>query len=166
MDVDQLHNLRAPLEARYREEPALAVRTLVAKGRVTQSLLLCAIETGKPGVPAGLHPATGGDGSAACAGEMLLEALVSCTGVTLAAAATAMGITVEEAVITAEGDLDFRGTLGLGNDAPVGFTTIRLVFALKSDAGEKAAELVQLAERRSVVAQTLAKSVTIEAKLA
>lgn len=166
MSVDHLRDLQAPLEARYREDPSLAVRTLVAKGRVTQSLLTCTLESGKSGIPAGLHPAAGGDGSAASAAEMLLEALVSCVGVTLAAVATGMGVTLEEAVITAEGELDFRGTLGLGAGVPVGFTKIRLLFALRSDAGERTAALVERAKQHSVVAQTLAKSVTLETKLA
>jgi uncharacterized OsmC-like protein len=166
MKAEELRALQAPLEAHYAKDPSLAQRTLSARGHVVQDLLVCNLESGRTGVSAGLHPAMGGDGSAAYAADMLLEALVSCAGVTLAVVATSMGIGLEEAVVHAEGDLDFRGTLGIADDAPVGFTKIRVVFALKSDGGEKHAELVRTTERRSVVMRTLAKSVAIETSLA
>ena len=134
MNAERLRELQAPRKAQYKENPAAAVRTLRAKGRVSQQTITCTLETGKPGVGAGLHPATGGDGSAACSGDMLLEALVGCAGVTLAAVATSMGIELASATVSAEGDLDFRGTLGVAKDAPVGFTRIRLTFALDTAA--------------------------------
>src|SRR5262245_26723502 len=121
MDADALRQLQAPIKARYQAQPAEARVTLRARGRVQQATLSCQLETGKPGVPAGLHPAAGGDGTLACSGDMLLEALVGCAGVTLAAVATAMGIELQEASVTAEGELDFRSTLGVARGVPVGF---------------------------------------------
>jgi uncharacterized OsmC-like protein len=163
MDAETLRALQTPLKARYKEEPHSALVTLRARGRVNQDDVTCALETGKRGVPAGLHPATGGDGTKACSGDMLLEALVSCAGVTLAAVATAMGITLKDATVTAEGPIDFRGTLGVAKEAPVGFTNIKLTFAIASDApADKVKKLVELTERYCVVLQTLAHSPAIE----
>ena len=163
MNADRLREQQAPLKAQYKENPASAVLTLRAKGRVSQDSVTCKLETGKPGVAAGLHPATGGDGSAACSGDMLLEALVGCAGVTLAAVSTSMGIELKDATVAAEGELDFRGTLGVAKDAPVGFTRIRIIFALDTDApAEKVQKLVELTERYCVVLQTLAKPPVIE----
>jgi uncharacterized OsmC-like protein len=157
MNAEQLRAKQAPLKARYKEDPPSALITLRAKGRVSQESVACMLETGKAGTPAGLHPATGGDGSAACSGDMLLEALVSCAGVTLAAVATSMEIVLGDATVSAEGDVDFRGTLGVAKDAPVGFTKIRLAFAIETNApAEKVAKLVELTERYCVVLRTLA----------
>jgi uncharacterized OsmC-like protein len=155
MDSTQLRALQAPLKEKYREEPGAALITLRAQGRIGEGVS-CKIETGKGLVAAGLHPATGGDGLFACSGDMLLEALAACAGVTLNAVATALGIAVAEGVVTAEGDLDFRGTLGVSKEAPVGFQAIRLHFDLKSDAGEEQiATLLRLTERYCVVYQSL-----------
>jgi uncharacterized OsmC-like protein len=155
MDADALRALQAPLKQRYREQPETAVVTLRASGEATEAVS-CKVETGRALVEAGLHPATGGDGSLACSGDMLLEALVACAGVTLRAVATAIGVEVRQAKITAEGDLDFRGTLGVSREAPVGFRDIRLRFDLDSDADEsKRADLIRLTERYCVVLQTL-----------
>jgi len=166
MNAEKLRSQQAPLKARYTEDPSSGMRTLRATGRVSQESITCALESGKPGVPAGLHAATGGDGSAACSGDMLLEALVSCAGVTLAAVATSMGITLASATVSAAGDIDFRGTLGVAKDAPVGFARIRLTFSLVTDApGEKVTKLVELTERYCVVFQTLAKSASIEVRI-
>jgi uncharacterized OsmC-like protein len=165
MNAEKLRERQAPLKARYREDPAAAVFTLRARGRVSQEGITCALETGSPGKPAGLHPATGGDGSAACSGDMLLEALVGCAGVTLAAVATSMGIALTEATVSGEGDIDFRGTLGVAKDAPVGFTKIRLIFSIKTDApADKITKLIELTERYCVVFQTLAHPPSIEVK--
>src|SRR4051812_18920949 len=148
MNSDELRQLQAPLKARYKEDPKAALVTLRAVGRVDQSRLTCALETGKPGVPAGLHPAVGGDGSAACSGDMLLEALVACAGVTLASVATAMGIDLTMAKVVAEGELDFRGTLGVSRETPVGFTSIRCRFEIQAEAPpEKISKLIELSER-------------------
>jgi uncharacterized OsmC-like protein len=163
VNAEELRSLQSPLKDRYRKDPASAVITQRARGRVNQDTISFVLETGKPGVPAGLHPATGGDGSAACSSEMLLEALASCAGVTLAAVATSMGIELGEASITAEGDLDFRGTLGVAKDVPVGFSRMRLKFSIKSSAGaDKIRKLVELTERYCVVFQTLAHPPSIE----
>ncbi len=164
MDAGKLREAQAPLKARYKEDPASAVFTLRARGRVSKQAISCALETGKAGVPAGLHPATGGDGSAACSGDMLLEALVGCAGVTLAAVATSMGIEIGPlTTVSAEGDLDFRGTLGVSKDCPVGFKSVRLAFAIETSAApEKVAKLIELTERYCVVFQTLAKPPAIE----
>lgn len=155
MTTDELKSTQAPLKQRYKDDPSTAVVTLRAHGHATEALS-CKVETGKALVEAGLHPATGGDGSLACSGDMLLEALVACAGVTLRAVATAMGLELRDSRLTAEGDLDFRGTLGVAKDAPVGFREIRLRFDLDSDAtDEQTATLVRLTERYCVVLQTL-----------
>jgi uncharacterized OsmC-like protein len=155
MTADELKSLQAPLKARYRERPETASVTLRAQGRVGENIR-CKIETGKARVEAGLHPATGGDGNSACSADMLLEALVGCAGVTLHAVATALGIPLRDATIRAEGDLDFRGTLGVSKEVPVGFTEIRLNFDLDTDASEEQlAALLRLTERYCVVYQTL-----------
>jgi uncharacterized OsmC-like protein len=156
MDAEQLRSVQAPLKARYRERPDAALVTLRARGRVGAGVS-CRIETGNALVVAGLHPATGGSGHAACSGDMLLEALVACAGVTLNAVATALGIELRDAAIEAEGDLDFRGTLGVAKDVPVGLQNIRLKFTLDTDASEEQlATLLRLTERYCVVFQTLA----------
>jgi uncharacterized OsmC-like protein len=155
MNADELRSLQAPLKAQYRDRPETALVTLSAEGRAGENIT-CKIETGKARVEAGLHPATGGDGLSACSADMLLEALVGCTGVTLRAVATALGIPLRGATIRAEGDLDFRGTLGVSKDAPVGFKQIRLHFDLDTDASEEQiATLLRLTERYCVVYQTL-----------
>ena len=156
MNADELRAAQAPLKDRYREQPGAALITLRAQGRLDEGVS-CRIETGKALVVAGLHPATGGSGHGACSGDMLLEALVACAGVTLNAVATALGITLRDASLQAEGDLDFRGTLGLSREVPVGFQNIRLQFTLDTDASEEQlATLLRLTERYCVVYQTLA----------
>jgi uncharacterized OsmC-like protein len=156
MNADDLRTVQAPLKERYREVPEAALITLRAQGRIGEGVS-CKIETGKALVVAGLHPATGGSGQAACSGDMLLEALVACAGVTLNAVATALGIELRDASLQAEGDLDFRGTLGLSKQVPVGFQNIRLQFTLDTDASEEQlATLLRLTERYCVVYQTLA----------
>jgi uncharacterized OsmC-like protein len=158
MTADELRSLQAPLKAQYRERPETALVTLHAEGRVGENIA-CKIETGKARVEAGLHPATGGDGRSACSADMLLEALVGCAGVTLGAVATALGITLRDATIRAEGDLDFRGTLGVSKEVAVGFKQIRLHFDLDTDASEEQrANLIRLTERYCVVYQTLSQS--------
>ena len=155
MNADELRSLQGPLKAQYREHPETALVTLRAEGRIGQDMT-CKIETGKARVEAGLHPATGGDGLSACSADMLLEALIGCAGVTLRAVATALGIPLRDATIQAEGDLDFRGTLGVSKDVPVGFQQIRLHFDLDTDASEEQlATLLRLTERYCVVYQTL-----------
>ena len=155
MTPDELRSLQAPLKAQYRERPETALVTLKAEGRVGENMT-CKIETGKARVETGLHPATGGDGQSACSADMLLEALVGCAGVTLSAVATALGIPLRDVTIRAEGDLDFRGTLGVSKDVPVGFKQIRLHFDLDTDASEEQrANLIRLTERYCVVYQTL-----------
>ena len=156
MDAEDLKSLQAPLKARYNDDPATALITLRAEGRLDGDGLACSVETGKALVEAGLHPATGGDGTQACSGDMLLQALVACAGVTLGAVATAIGVDVRAGTVKAEGDLDFRGTLGVSKEAPVGFRDIRLHFDLETDADEeKLATLLKLTERYCVVYQTL-----------
>ena len=156
MTADQLRALQAPLKQKYRDNPESAVITLHASGETTADIS-CKVATGHGEVvEAGLHPATGGDGTFACSGDMLLEALVGCAGVTLRAVASAMAIPLRQARVSAEGDLDFRGTLGVAKDAPVGFREIRLRFDLDTDASdEHRAKLIQLTERYCVVLQTL-----------
>jgi uncharacterized OsmC-like protein len=155
MTADELRSLQAPLKTQYRERPEAAFVTLHAEGRVGENMT-CKIETGKARVEAGLHPATGGDGLSACSADMLLEALVGCAGVTLRAVATALGISLRDATIRVEGDLDFRGTLGVAKDVSVGFKQIRLNFDLDTDAREEQiATLLRLTERYCVVYQTL-----------
>ena len=162
MEADALRALQSPLKDRYRQEPGAALITLRAQGRLGENVT-CRIETGKALVAAGLHPATGGTGLSACSGDMLLEALVACAGVTLNAVATSLGIKLRDAVLDAEGDLDFRGTLGVAKDAPVGFRDIRLRISLDSDASEEQlATLLRLTERYCVVYQTLMKPPAIE----
>jgi uncharacterized OsmC-like protein len=161
MDADELRSIQAPLKQRYRQAPAAALITLHAQGRLGEDIS-CKIETGKALVVAGLHPATGGRGLSACSGDMLLEALVACAGVTLNAVATALGIALRDATVRAEGDLDFRGTLGLSKEVPVGFQNIRLQFTLDTEASEEQVEtLLRLAERYCVVFQTLAHPPTL-----
>jgi uncharacterized OsmC-like protein len=155
MNAEELKALQAPLKDKYRDQPGAALITLRASARAGEGIS-CRVETGKALVEAGLHPATGGSGLSACSGDMLLEALVACAGVTLSAVATAIGVTLRDAVISAEGDLDFRGTLGVSKEAPVGFRAIRLRFSLDTDASdEQVATLLKLTERYCVVLQTL-----------
>ena len=155
MNAEQLRTMQAPIKERYKKDPSAAVITLRAQGRIGEGIA-CRVETGKALVEAGLHPATGGSGTQACSGDMLLEALVACAGVTLKAVATALAIPLRDAAVTAEGDLDFRGTLGVAKDAPVGFRAIRLRFDLDTDAPEEQRKkLVELTERYCVVLQTI-----------
>lgn len=156
MDSDLLKNIQAPLKAKYKDRPETAVVTLKAEGELGVESLSCSVETGRALVEAGLHPATGGDGTQACSGDMLLQALVACAGVTLTAVATALEIDIKNGTVRAEGDLDFRGTLGVDKEAPVGFRDIRLSFDLDTDADDhKVATLMKLTERYCVVYQTL-----------
>ena len=162
MKADELRSLQAPIKDGYRQRPETALVTLRAEGRTGEGLT-CKVETGKALVEAGLHPATGGDGLSACSGDMLLEALVACAGVTLRAVATALGIEIRDATVRAEGDLDFRGTLGVSKDVPVGFKQIRLQFDLDTDASEEQlATLLRLTERYCVVYQTLSRPPKID----
>jgi uncharacterized OsmC-like protein len=164
MDASTLRNLQAPIKERYRENPEAALIRLRAEGRIDDPEgLSCTVETGRALVAAGLHPATGGDGSLACSGDMLLQALVACAGVTLRAVATATEIPVRGGRVLAEGDLDFRGTLGVDREAPVGFKNIRLRFELDGDLTPgQLAQLQKLTERYCVVYQTLASGVRPE----
>jgi uncharacterized OsmC-like protein len=165
MDSQTLKDLQAPLKQQYRDRPETALVTLKAEGRLGEGLT-CGVDTGRAFVEAGLHPATGGDGHAACSGDMLLEALVACAGVTLKAVATALGIALREGTVKAEGELDFRGTLGLAKEAPVGFREIRLKFEIESDATEEQlATLLRLTERYCVVYQTLRSAPPIDVSL-
>ncbi len=155
MNAEELKELQAPLKQKYKEKPESATITLKARSRIGEGIT-CKIETGKALVEAGLHPATGGNGLSACSGDMLLEALVACAGVTLRAVATAIGVELRDATINAEGDLDFRGTLAVAKEAPVGFKAIRLKFDLECDADrEQLTSLIRLTERYCVVYQTL-----------
>ncbi len=156
MDVEALRALQAPLKSQYRENPGSARLTLRASGELGSEAIACKVETGRAIVEAGLHPKTGGSGLLACSGDMLLEALVACAGVTLSAVATALGMPVRGGRVSAEGDLDFRGTLGVAKDAPVGFSDIRLRFELDTDAApDQLQKLLSLTERYCVVLQTL-----------
>ena len=156
MDSQQLRDLQAPLKEQYRETPEAAQVTLTATGRLDGDGIACHVETGRQLTEAGLHPATGGDGTALCSGDMLLESLAACAGVTLRAVATALEIPVQGGTVTAEGDLDFRGTLAVERDTPIGFQRVRLQFALETDADEEQlATLLKLTERYCVVLQTL-----------
>ena len=156
MRPEDLRALQAPLKESYRATPERAVVTLRAAGRLDESAVSCHVDTGRAMVEAGLHPATGGTGLEACSGDLLLQALVACAGVTLRAVATALGLPVRGGAVTAEGELDFRGTLGVSKEAPVGFRAIRLHFALDTDAtAEQLATLEKLTERYCVVLQTL-----------
>ena len=158
MKTEELKAIQAPIKDRYKTQPGAALITLKAQGRLGEGVT-CSVQTGKALATAGLHPATGGDGLSACSGDMLLEALVACAGVTLNAVATAIGVVVRSGTVRAEGDLDFRGTLGVAKDAPVGFQRIRLDFDLDTDASEEQLDtLVRLTERYCVVFQTLRRS--------
>jgi uncharacterized OsmC-like protein len=162
MNSDDLKKLQTPLKEKYREDPGSALITLKAKGKVGENIS-CNVDTGRALVEAGLHPATGGNGMLACSGDMLLEALVACAGVTLSAVATSIGIEITDGSIYAEGDLDFRGTLGVSKEAPVGFRSIRLYFSLATNAtAEQMASLMKLTARYCVVYQTLTKGVPVE----
>jgi uncharacterized OsmC-like protein len=166
VDRDELRALQSPLKDRYSERPEDALVTLKAQGTIGEGIS-CSIETGRAIAEAGLHPATGGDGTQLCSGDMLLEALAACAGVTLRAVSTSLGIAVESGSVQAEGDLDFRGTLGVDRDAAVGFRAIRLRFLLESDADEEElATLLKLTERYCVVLQTLTDSPEISAEIA
>ena len=156
MEANELRALQAPLKQRYRDEPGAALITLTASGTLDSAAIACRVETGRALVEAGLHPATGGSGLQACSGDMLLEALVACAGVTLRAVATALEIPIRGGRLRAEGDLDFRGTLGVVKDVPVGFQAIRLMVELDTDAApEQLERLLSLTERYCVVLQTL-----------
>jgi uncharacterized OsmC-like protein len=165
MNMDDLKALQSPLKDRYRSDPDAALITLKAEGRMGEGVT-CSVQTGKALVEAGLHPATGGSGAFACSGDMLLEALAACAGVTMAAVATAIGVSLRSGTVNAEGDLDFRGTLGVAKDAPVGFRSIRLKFTLDTDASaEQLATLLRLTERYCVVYQTLRQPPVFEVSL-
>jgi uncharacterized OsmC-like protein len=156
VDKDALRAMQAPLKEKYRTDPGTAIVTLKAQGSIDEQAIACKVETGRALAVAGLHPATGGSGLELCSGDMLLEALVACAGVTLKAVATALGITLKKGIVRAEGDLDFRGTLGVDKVATVGFKTIRLAFDIETDAPDEAiAQLIKLTERYCVVYQTL-----------
>ena len=162
MNSAELKSLQAPLKEKYRESPESAVITLKAMGKIGDAIS-CKVETGRAIVEAGLHPATGGEGTLACSGDLLLEALVACAGVTIGAVATAIGVEISGGDVRAEGDLDFRGTLGVSKEAPVGFKSIRLYFTLQSNASaEQIKTLLNLTERYCVVLQTLVKGVSVE----
>jgi uncharacterized OsmC-like protein len=166
MDSTELRAVQQPLKDAYAGDPGAAVVTLRARGELGEENISCSVETGKALAVAGLHPATGGDGSLACSGDMLLQALAACAGVTLRAVATSLGIPVAAGTVHAEGDLDFRGTLAVSRDAPVGFTSIRLGFDLDTDAtDEQLATLLRLTERYCVVYQTLAHPVEVRASV-
>ena len=157
MDSAELRAVQQPLKDAYREDPQQAVITLRARGQLDEQAIACSVDTGRALAVAGLHPATGGDGSLACSGDMLLQALVACAGVTLRAVATSLQIDVTGGTVSAEGDLDFRGTLAVAKDAPVGFSAIRLAFDLDTEASpEQLQTLIKLTERYCVVYQTLA----------
>lgn len=162
MDASALKTLQAPLKEKYREQPEMAIITLKAQGKIGEGIS-CKVETGHAIIEAGLHPATGGSGQLACSGDLLLEALVACAGVTLQAVATAIGVELKTGTIRAEGDLDFRGTLGVSKEVPVGFSSIRLTFDLDTPATtEQLQSLAKLTERYCVVYQTLVKGVNME----
>ena len=167
MDAAALRAMQAPLKERYKGDPKTAFITLKAKGTLDDAHLACKVETGRALAVAGLHPATGGSGLELCSGDMLLEALVACAGVTLKAVATALEIALKSATVAAEGDLDFRGTLGVAKEAPVGFAAIRLRFEVDTNAPQdKLEQLLKLTERYCVVYQTLRSGPPIEVKLA
>ena len=164
MDPSELKEIQAPLKAQYRDDPDAAVITLKAQGAIGEGVT-CSVVTGRALVEAGLHPATGGSGLHACSGDMLLEALVACAGVTLNAVATALDLDIRDARISAEGDLDFKGTLGVDKEAPIGFRDIRLSFEIEGDlTDEQRATLLKLTERYCVVYQTLISKPPIEVK--
>jgi uncharacterized OsmC-like protein len=166
MDAAALRAMQAPHKESYKHDPAAALITLKAQGEIDDAKIACKVETGRALAVAGLHPATGGSGAELCSGDMLLEALVACAGVTLKAVATALEIPLKSGVVKAEGDLDFRGTLGVAKDAPVGFRAIRLAFVLDSDAPkDKLDTLLKLTERYCVVFQTLNTKPELSVKL-
>jgi uncharacterized OsmC-like protein len=166
MDAAGLRALQAPIKDRYKSEPQAAFITLKAKGTLDDANIACKVETGRALAVAGLHPATGGSGMELCSGDMLLEALVACAGVTLKAVATAIDIPIKSGMVSAEGDLDFRGTLGVAKDAPVGFAQIRLRFDVDTDAAqEKLDQLLKLTERYCVVYQTIRSGPPVDIKL-
>lgn len=166
MKSAELRAIQAPLKQRYKDEPRAGSITLKAEGRIGEGIT-CSVQTGKALVEAGLHPMTGGSGASACSGDMLLEALAACAGVTLGAVATALGIEIRSGVVKAEGDLDFRGTLGVSKESPVGFSRIRVRFELDSSGSEEELQsLLRLTERYCVVYQTLAHSPQISVELA
>ena len=166
MDATELRAMQAPIKDRYKSDPGAALITLKAKGSLDDQNIACKVETGRALAVAGLHPATGGSGMELCSGDMLLEALVACSGVTLRAVSTALGIDVKSGRVEAEGDLDFRGTLGVDKEAPVGFQSIRLKFHLDTDAPqEKIDQLLKLTERYCVVLQTIRNSVAAKAEV-
>jgi len=167
MNADELRALQAPLKQAYQADPAAALVTLSAEGELDAEAVVCRVETGRALVAAGLHPATGGSGAFACSGNMLLEALVACAGVTLKAVATAIDFQLQGGTVQAEGDLDFRGTLGVDKQAPVGFGAIRLKFTLQTaETPERLAQLLRLTERYCVVFQTLARPPALSAEAA
>jgi len=165
MNAEELKQLQAPLKEIYRNDPEKALITLKAEGAIGEGIS-CNVETGRALVTAGLHPATGGTGVLACSGDLLLQALVACAGVTLNAVATAIGIEITDGTVKAEGDLDFRGTLGVSKEVPVGFRSIRLSFMLNCDADdEKLQKLLQLTERYCVVYQTIRSGTAVQTSL-
>ncbi len=165
MESSDLKSAQAPLKNQYKENPESAVVTLKAKGALSEGIT-CSVETGKALVKAGLHPATGGDGMSLCSGDMLLEALVACAGVTMGAVATSLGFKINDAKIYAEGDIDFRGTLAVAKDAPVGFRDIRLTFEVEGDlTEEQRATLIKLTERYCVVLQTIRSAPPVAVKI-
>ncbi|HYS49919.1 MAG TPA: OsmC family protein [Xanthobacteraceae bacterium] len=167
MDAQALRAMQAPIKDRYKSDPKAAVITLKAKGTLDDTNIACKVETGRALAVAGLHPATGGSGLELCSGDMLLEALVACAGVTLKAVATALDIPLRAGTVSAEGDLDFRGTLGVAKDAPVGFAAIRLSFALDTDAPQdKLDQLQKLTERYCVVYQTIRSGPPVDVRFA
>ncbi|HEY5217250.1 MAG TPA: OsmC family protein [Pseudolabrys sp.] len=167
MDANELRAIQAPIKDRYKSEPKAAFITLKAKGTLDDSNIACKVETGRALAVAGLHPATGGSGLGLCSGDMLLEALVACAGVTIKAVATALDIPLRSGKVSAEGDLDFRGTLGVAKDAPVGFAQIRLRFDLDTDAPQdKLDQLLKLTERYCVVYQTIKSGPPVDVNLA
>ena len=166
MDATALRALQAPIKDRYKTDPDAAVIVLKARGRIDDQAIACKVETGRALATAGLHPASGGSGLELCSGDMLLEALVACAGVTLKAVSTALEIGLDDAVVSAEGDLDFRGTLGVDKEAPVGFREIRVTFEVKTDAPEeKLASLLKLTERYCVVYQTIKGGTPVSVEL-
>ena len=166
MDATELRAMQAPIKDRYKSDPGAALITLKAKGSLDDQSIACKVETGRALAVAGLHPATGGSGLELCSGDMLLEALVACAGVTLKAVSTALAIPLKSGVVSAEGDLDFRGTLGVDKEAPVGFREIRLRFDVETDATQdKLDQLLKLTERYCVVYQTIAKGPPVAIKM-
>ncbi len=166
MDADQLRAMQAPIKQRYKDDPDAALITLKAKGTLDDSNIACKVETGRALAMAGLHPATGGSGLELCSGDMLLEALVACAGVTLKAVATALAIPLRSGIVSAEGELDFRGTLGVAKDAPVGFRQIRLRFDVDTDAPQdRLDQLLKLTERYCVVYQTIKSGPPVDVQM-